>query len=343
LSANDPPLRERFTALYQGKDRPTQVLPLTGDASTRSYFRALYPDGRTAIVMLQPRPAAGDEDAFLDVQRFLEGHGLPVPHVYLHDPQQGLVLLEDLGDDLLEDAVARADTDEIAELYRNAVDLLVRMRHATDGLDSGCVAFELAFDQKKLMEEMQFFMTHFVRGLCGLEPSASALRDLTAFFELVCGKLAVEPRVFTHRDYHSRNLLLHQGGLTMIDFQDARMGPAQYDLASLLYDSYVSLPEPLIDHFARRYAEALGEAGDPAMERFFFILHLMAVQRNIKALGTFGFQSTQRRTTRYLSAIPRTGEYVNRNIARFPELARFRPVVEDYVCRPAAEVRVDLK
>jgi aminoglycoside/choline kinase family phosphotransferase len=343
LPRNETTLHERLAALHRGSDPPTRVVPLVGDASTRSYYRAFYPDGRTSIVMLQPSPGSGDEAAFLDVHRFLEDLGLPVPRVRLHDPLQGLILLEDLGDDLLENAAERADPEGMEELYRDAVDLLLRMRRATDPLDSGCVAFGLAFDREKLMQEMEFFLTHFVRGFCGLEPPASALGDLFAFFELVCGTLAAEPRVFTHRDYHARNLMLHKGRLVMIDFQDARMGPAQYDLASLLYDSYVSLPEPLIDSLAARYAQESSGTGGADMERFFFILRVMALQRNIKALGTFGFQSTRRGSTRYLSAIPRTGGYVARNLGRIREFERYGSAVEDYIRRPAAEVRAQVE
>ena len=108
------------------------------------------------------------------------------------------------------------------------------MRHATSNLTSGCRAFDLAFDEAKLMEEMHFFVTHFVEGLCKTKPSAAASSILEEFFLSICRTLSAEPRIFTHRDFHSRNLILHGNRLVMLDFQDARMGPAQYDLASLL-------------------------------------------------------------------------------------------------------------
>jgi aminoglycoside/choline kinase family phosphotransferase len=311
---------------------PERIAPMAGDASTRSYFRAFFSDGGTVLVSFQPNPE--DQASFLEVRQFLEDRGLPVPRVFHSDAERRLIIQEDLGDELLEDAVGRAEETDIAGLYQEAVDLLIWMRTAIDGFDSGCRAFDLAFDEEKLMWEMEFFMTHFVRGFSRIEPSAAAEAEIEEFFLTICRLLAAEPRIFTHRDYHSRNLMLKSGRLVMIDFQDARMGPAQYDLASLLRDSYVTIPEPLLDDLLARYTDALGVIGDSSVERFRYIFDLMSLQRNIKALGTFGYQATVRESRRYLSSIPRTGSYVSQTINRLPELASFKAVVEDLVCRP---------
>ena len=125
----------------------------------------------------------------------------------------------------------------------------------------------------------------------------------------------------------------------MIDFQDARMGPAQYDLASLLRDSYVTLPEELVDTLVDYYAEVTGNTSQKSMQRFRYIFDVMSLQRNIKALGTFGYQATARGKRRYLKSVPRTGAYIARNIAKYKEFALFRSAVEDVICSPAAEFR----
>lgn len=312
-----------------------RIVRLAGDASTRYYFRAYYPDGQTRILMLQAHPGQNEEASFLDVQRFLENLGLPVPRVYGHHPDEGLIVLEDLGDDLLETVVQRDDEAQIRALYFEAVDLLVRMRHAINASSARCVAFDLAFDEAKLMQEMDFFLTHFVRGLAAIEPSSEASENLHNFFSTICRRLAEEPRIFAHRDYHARNLLLHEGRLVMIDFQDARMGPAQYDLASLLRDSYVTLPEDFIQELIDRYMEGAGESGTSSRERFQYIFDVMSLQRNIKALGTFGYQAHARGSKRYLSSIPRTAGYVDRNIRRYSEFSGFRSVVADLITGPA--------
>ena len=121
--------------------------------------------------------------------------------------------------------------------------------------------------------------------------------------------LAAEPRVLCHRDYHSRNLMLHDERLYIIDFQDARMGPDTYDLVSLLRDSYVDLPEQTVDELIAYFLALKGQTGraDEAFRRRF---DLMALQRNLKALGTFGYQTTARRNPVYIQYIPRTLRYV---------------------------------
>ena len=322
--------------LWRG-EAPNAVVQLAGDASNSSFFRLFYSNGLSAVAMAYHDAGIGDEEGFLEIQRFLKGLGLPVPAIYNHFREDRVVLLEDLGDDLLEKVVERSDETRVTELYRQAVDLLLTLRKTTMNLSSGCRAFNLAFDQEKLMQEMEFFKDHFVRSLCRIKSSASASVALDRFFLKICSILAEEPRIFTHRDYHSRNLILRGDQLVMIDFQDARMGPAQYDLASLLRDSYVTLPEDLVDTLVNYYAETTGNTSQESIQRFRYIFDVMSLQRNIKALGTFGYQATARGKRSYLKSVPRTGEYIAGNIAKYEEFAVFRSVVEDVICSPAAE------
>jgi N-acetylmuramate 1-kinase len=334
-------LRSKLMSMISHKGAPDCITKLAGDASTRSYYRAHYPDGDTVIVMAQAHPGLNEEEAFLEVQRFLHGLNLPVPRVLGHDKAEGLVFLEDLGDNLLETAVEGASRAQIALLYRSAVEILLRMRRSTFRSDSSCSAFRLAFDEDKLMWEMNFFVDHFIGDFCKIALSPGAGAALQEFFLKICRILAAEPRIFTHRDYHSRNLLLNNGRLFMIDFQDARMGPAQYDLASLLRDSYVTLPDGLLEEMLDFYTDDVGETSETERERFRYIFDVMSLQRNIKALGTFGYQVAVRGSKRYMSSIPRTGSYVMRNMVRYDEFARYRSVVEDYISAPA--LGVDIK
>ncbi len=320
------------------REAPSRVERLAGDASTRAYFRLFFHDGLTMMASVAAGP--GDQAGFTELQGFLSGLGLPVPALMQTDSTEMIVIQEDLGDDLLEYVLNGRPESELHDLYQQAVDLLVEMRKATDGLKSGCRAFDLAFDEEKLMWEMDFFLTHFVHGLCGLDPGRTALTSLKEFFGRICGTLADEPRVFTHRDYHARNLILHDGRLRMIDFQDARMGPAQYDLASLLRDSYVLLPESLVEASIQRYFEATRYSRDCSQEKFRRTFDIMSLQRSIKAMGTFGYQASVRGSARYLPAIPRTARYVAANIAKLSEFSEFRSAVEDYICGPALETDV---
>ncbi len=132
-----------------------------------------------------------------------------------------------------------------------------------------------------------------------------------------------------HRDYHSRNLMLHESQLYIIDFQDARMGPETYDLVSLLRDSYVDLPEQTVDDLIAYFLAVKGVTGaDPDFRRRFDV---MALQRNLKALGTFGYQTTARRNPVYIQYIPRTLRYVRRNLENQPRFARLRELLATHV------------
>lgn len=287
------------------------------------------------MVMIQPNPGLREEEHFLDVQQFLKKLDLPVPSVFAHLPEEGFVVLEDLGDELLESVVASSDSRTVRGLYTEALDLLVDMRRKTAGLSAGCGAFDLAFDREKLMWEMRFFVSHFIEGFCRLRLHSSAKATLERFFIQITDLLAQEPRIFTHRDYHARNLILHKGRLAMIDFQDARMGPAQYDLASLLRDSYVSLPDDLVEDLLDHYQDRIDAAPGEERTRFHYVFDIMSLQRNIKALGTFGYQASVRQSARYLSAIPLTGSYIAANLMKHPDLGEFRTVVEDFVIGPS--------
>lgn len=333
-------LRSLLMSAVSYKGAPHYINKLAGDASARSYYRAHYPDGETVIIMAQANPGLNEEALFLEIHRYLEELELPVPHVLGRDAAEGLVFLEDLGDNLLETAVENSSPDLIRDLYGEAVDILLRMRFATKADPAHCPAFQLAFDEEKLMQEMHFFMNHFIHDFSRTQLSPGAARTLEAFFLKICRILAAEPRIFTHRDYHARNLIWHGERLFMIDFQDARMGPCQYDLASLLRDSYVTLSQDLIEEILERYMTEGGYTSEAERARFRYIFDIMSLQRNIKALGTFGFQVAVRGASRYASSIPRTGRYVAQTIGRHEEFGEYRSTVEDFICRPSLDVNL---
>jgi N-acetylmuramate 1-kinase len=178
---------------------------------------------------------------------------------------------------------------------------------------------------------MDFFAKHFIEAYRGVVIAPAAKEALREELLLIIEELASEERVLCHRDYHSRNLMLHDERLYIIDFQDARMGPDTYDLASLLRDSYVDLPDPTINELIA-YFLALKGTTDPMQETVFRErLDLMALQRNLKALGTFGYQTTARRNPVYIQYIPRTLRYVRDNVGRHPRFSRLRDVLAAHV------------
>jgi aminoglycoside/choline kinase family phosphotransferase len=253
----------------------------------------------------------------------------PAPRVLAHSDPLGIVALEDLGDVTLQARLGSASPEEARALYVEAVDLIhLLQRRGRELASPEYVPYTLAFDTEKLLWELRFFVTHFLEGHRGCGLAESARQALDAEWLAVAEELSSEPRVLCHRDYHSRNLMVHDGRLWLIDYQDARLGPDTYDLASLLRDSYIELDgrrvDELIDRFvALRGPAAPDEAGTEFRRRF----DLMSVQRNIKALGTFGFQASVRGNTSYLQYVPRTLGYVRANLVKYPRFARLHELL----------------
>jgi aminoglycoside/choline kinase family phosphotransferase len=187
------------------------------------------------------------------------------------------------------------------------------------------IPYGVAFDVDKLGWELDFFTKHFIEAYRGVVIAPSVKEELRREFSVVVESLASEPRVLCHRDYHSRNLMLHAGELYIIDFQDARMGPDTYDLVSLLRDSYVDLPEKTVSELLAYYLAVCGRTDEEREFRQRF--DVMALQRNLKALGTFGYQTTARRNPVYIQYIPRTLRYVRSNLEQLPQFGRLRDLL----------------
>jgi aminoglycoside/choline kinase family phosphotransferase len=209
-------------------------------------------------------------------------------------------------------------------------------RRGRDLASPGYLPYGIAFDVEKLSWELQFFVKHFLGAYRGAVLSAAEREALDRELMRLAEELAAEPRVLCHRDYHSRNLMLHHGQLYIIDFQDARMGPDTYDLVSLLRDSYVDLSEREVDELiafflALRGVSAGAGATSSEPRAFRRRFDLMAMQRNLKALGTFGFQTATRGNPVYIQYIPRTLAYVRGNMERDDRFGRLRGLLAAHV------------
>ena len=302
-----------------------RVTPMPGDASTRQYHRVSLVGGSPASAILMVLPEACPPEPmdvpFLNIRSHLADLGLPVPGHYFSMPREGVVALEDLGDQTLETALESASRPEAEAWYREALESLIRMQ--TDRGD--CSAFTYAFTSEKFEAELAFFLDHAIEGLWKRDLSARDRAALTGEFRRLSEALVSQGSVFVHRDYHSRNLMVLKvfPKLGILDFQDARLGPAAYDAASLLYDSYVTLPgefrDALIEYYRSRRENETGERSD--RETFNRSLRIAATQRNLKAVGTFAYQAGVLGKRRYLASIPPTLEYVRDHCGRLSELA----------------------
>ncbi len=309
--------------------RRTKVLPLTGDASTRRYFRVLFAGEPSIVLALHDGPIAFESMTFVNVWRLLKTVPLPVPGILGHSNALGIMALEDLGDVTLQAHLGAASRAEHSALYREAVSFVAELqRRGAEIEPAGFVPYTVSFDTEKLAWELQFFAKHFLEAYRGAQLSPAEREALAAEFAPIVEELASEPRVLCHRDYHSRNLMLHAGRLYIIDFQDARLGPDTYDLVSLLRDSYVDLSEAVVDELIGHFLTLKGgEAGVETTRAFRRRFDLMALHRNLKALGTFGYQTSARGNTVYIQYIPRTLSYVRDNLARHARFARLREVL----------------
>jgi aminoglycoside/choline kinase family phosphotransferase len=247
-----------------------------------------------------------------------------------HAEDLGVLALEDLGDVTLQAHLGAVTPPEHAARYRQAVALIATVQRRGAELENErYIPYGIAFDVEKLTWELDFFTKHFIEAYKGVVVAPIAREELRNEFRGLIEELAAEPRVLCHRDYHSRNLMLHQDRLYIIDFQDARMGPDTYDLVSLLRDSYVDLPEQTVDELLAYFVALKGGTGGEADFRRRF--DVMALQRNLKALGTFGYQTTARRNPVYIQYIPRTLRYVRDNLAHQTRFSRLHELLAAHV------------
>jgi aminoglycoside/choline kinase family phosphotransferase len=329
----DADVRERLTAYLTETGVSThtaRLVPLTGDASDRRYFRLFQP-GRSSIVLaVYPAPFVYPAFPFVNVAELLGRMPVPIPAILGHSEALGILALEDLGDVTLQAHLGTTSPQEHADLYRQAVELIVVLQRRGGELAStDYVPYGVAFDVEKLTWELEYFFKHFIEGYRGVAVPPAVARTLRSEWAPIVNELAAEPRVLCHRDYHGRNLMWHQDRLYIIDFQDARMGPSTYDLVSLLRDSYMDLNESTVDALIAIYLDRSGSAEDAGEFRRRF--DLMALQRNLKALGTFGYQTAARRNPVYIQYIPRTLRYVRDNLSRYPRFTRLRQALGEVI------------
>ena len=281
---------------------------------------------------------------FVNVARLLSAMPLPVPAILGHSDHLGIIALQDLGDVTLQAHLGAASPARHAALYRQAVTFIETLqRRGAELASPDYVPYGIAFDVEKLTWELQFFTKHFLEAYRGAHVSPASRDALAAEYAAIVEELAAEPRVLCHRDYHSRNLMLRDESLYIIDFQDARMGPDTYDLVSLLRDSaaWISPKPGRRAHRVLRWrcvavAPDLGirlRGAATSQQAFRPRFDLMALQRNLKALGTFGFQTTSRRNTVYIQYIPRT---LNSARANLTNHARYRPAARAARALPSA-------
>lgn len=323
-------------------ERPEKIVPLQGDASDRRYFRVFSKGGRTGrlrsyVVMVLERPWDGrdgmEELPFVNIARYLGSRRIPVPEIYFYDSREGMLLLEDLGSLTLQRLLRKAPWHVRRRYYREALEILIAMQDLREVVESaGCYAARRSFTAETFFNELVFFLDHAVGGLWRKRLPSPHREALEAHFMKLCRDIAPSADVFTHRDYHSRNLMVTNGRIRVLDFQDARMGTIYYDLASLLRDSYVALGPRACFELLCTYRRSVPRGLVPEDEAAFIeAFDRTSLQRNLKAVGTFAYQACRKGKRTYLAYIPRTLRYVGSTLVKYPDLADLRVLLEMYV------------
>lgn len=279
---------------------------LTGDASTRKYYRIWTSTTSYVACLDNPTTDPSDEPTFLKIQKILHAENVRVPLIFDKDLGTGYILEEDLGDvTFLKDIAQISSREEEFDFYKKAIDLMANI-HNIDTTKYKAEPFtKLAFDTEKLFAEMEFTKKYFLKIYLGLDVTTPAIDALYKRLYDMCYMLSSEPRVLVHRDYHSRNLMIKNGEQIVIDFQDARMGTPLYDLVSLLEDCYYQLDnsnkEKLIHYYYTKYFKKIDSS--KSLEQFMYVYDMMAIQRVFKAIGSFAFIYADRKDLRYVKYI----------------------------------------
>ncbi len=306
-----------------------QCAPLAGDGSDRNWFRLQR--GKNSIIVadhgITPTLAGSEMNAFVTIGTHLYDRGIPVPRIYAHDPFSGLVYMEDLGSCHLQQVVHQAmQIRDIEPLYRRVIDTWIDLtKNAAKGFDPNWTCQSRSYDENLIVEkECRYFIDAFVNGFLGMKVDDGQMS--AEFTDLARATLDSGTMGLIHRDFQSRNIMVREGRPCLIDFQGARWGPVQYDLASLLIDPYANLPEAvrrrLLDYAVRQATALWGATSD----RFIRGFHYCCVTRNLQMLGAFGFLSQVKKKAHFEKWIPLAANMLYDHIVkidehRFPRLA----------------------
>ncbi len=307
-----------------------KILPLAGDASNRKYYRIVHAED--SWVLMKWEPFNPEEYPFLSVLQHFSQNGVQVPKVVGMSPEEGLVLLEDLGDLTLERRFWENQNQEtVTFFYRMALDEIIKIHGQATQNKSNCTAFKIQFDTEKLLWELNYGKDNLILGVLKADLSSKVHEELQKIFLNICETLHKEPKVICHRDYHSRNLMIKRDKMFVIDFQDARMGPVQYDLVSLFKDSYVDLQDETVQQLMNYYLDKSKDflPNNFSKEHFDKIYEIQSLQRCFKACGSFASFYHQRGDKRYLKYLSPTLKRVFKCLNQFPQYRLFSDILLD--------------
>ncbi|MDG2376984.1 MAG: phosphotransferase [Woeseiaceae bacterium] len=304
-------------------------VPASSDASFRRYFRV---QGHDSYIAVDAPPATENSQTFITISRYLCNMGINAPRVIEADLAQGFLLITDLGSRQYLDEIGN-DFSAADDLYSDALDTLIRLQTAGDKYRKSLPSY----DEALLRFELSIFREWLLERHLGLAFSAEDDANWQSCCDALVGCALKQPRVFVHRDYHSRNLMVtDENNPGVLDFQDALNGPYTYDIVSLLRDCYIKWPVEFVDRFANRFRDDCGQA--VSVEQFRKDFDYNGMQRHLKAAGIFARLFHRDGKGGYLDNIRRTLDYVVVASSRYNELKFLNALLGERVMLALLEV-----
>ncbi|MBN8709821.1 MAG: hypothetical protein BGO12_11320 [Verrucomicrobia bacterium 61-8] len=298
------------------------VSPLEKGGSDRKFYR-IQAAGQHSMIVVKYSIQKEENRHYVDIAQFLAAAGVRVPKIYFHDPEEGLIWMQDLGHDDL--WAYRAEPWEIRRpFYEAALTEVARMHtSATRRIEGAGIRLEREFSEQLYLWEQGYFFEHCLGAHFGLDTATVQRYATLPALTGIADHLAHLPRVLVHRDFQSQNILIHQGAAWLIDFQGMRPGLPQYDVASLLYDPYVTLSGSERDHLLGFYQQAARREGLEIAPDFAQVYHECALQRLMQALGAYGFLGLHKGRADFLAHIPAARRSLREVAARLDGLDPF--------------------
>ncbi len=299
------------------------IQKMVGDASTRVYFRVFLEQSSSVAMVLPEKVESNEggsfkltEEPFYQIQNYLKEGNLPVPEIFWYDIDNRIMLLEDLGDKTLFRAVTEDDID-LERHYKNVIKTLILFQKHTQKERKELYPFQREFNFETLLWELEHFVEWYIYKGENKELSESEKLIVNAEFQRIAMELSQIPKIVCHRDYQSKNIMIHNKKLYLIDFQDALMGSPVYDLVALLKDSYISMEEDFVVDMLKYYLKKSESTIE--FESFYRMFKLQAVQRKLKDTGRFHFIDQVRGNSSFLQYIPLSKLYILRYLEEISE------------------------
>jgi len=304
-----------------------QITLLTGDASTRKYYRVSLLD--KSFIFMQGEPFS-DEDANVSALKAYSEMGIKVPKVHALFPALGVVVQEDIGDLHLQNI---KDKGLLRKYYIDVVNILIKFQKQAQVIDKNgrkIYPNTISFTKEKFMSELNMTTEFYVEKLNNKKISQVKKEILQRLYIDIVDRMMKQPFLLQHRDYHSRNLMIHNDNVYLIDIQDSRLGPFAYDIASLVIDPYIELDERLYEEIIGLYYDGIKDLINCSYDEYLEYYGICFIQRGIKILGTFAYQKTEKGTSGYLKYLPYSVYKIRKACVKFPE---WQQTIEEEILR----------